>query len=98
MLKKEVLVNNKVRVTFEVSRHIWADRITLVGDFNNWDAHSHLLQQTRDDEDWHISVELEVGRSYRFRYLVDGWQWMDDDKADGYETNPYGGVDCVVYT
>jgi 1,4-alpha-glucan branching enzyme len=98
MLKKEDLGNNRVRVTFEVSRTIWADHIALVGDFNDWDTHTCSLQQTHGDEDWHISLDLEAGHSYRFRYLVDGQEWMDDDHADGYVVNPYGGVDCVVST
>jgi 1,4-alpha-glucan branching enzyme len=98
LLRKEVLDNNRVRVTFEVSRTIWADHIALVGDFNNWNTRTCFLQQTHADKDWHISLDLEAGHSYRFRYLVDGQEWMDDDHADGYEVNPYGGVDCVVST
>jgi 1,4-alpha-glucan branching enzyme len=98
MLRKEVLGDNKVRVTFEVSRTIWADHITLVGDFNDWDAHTCFLQQTYADEDWHISVDLEAGHSYCFRYLVDEQEWMDDDHADGYVVNSHGDVDCVVST
>lgn len=98
MLEKEPLVNGRVRVTFRVSRHIWADHIALVGDFNGWNTRSHFLQQTHDDEDWHISLELEADRSYRFRYIVDGEDWIDDDHADGCEPNPYGGFDSVVCT
>lgn len=98
MLEKETLENGNVRVTFRVSKHIWADCVALVGGFNDWDTHSHILRQTRDDADWHISLELEVGRSYRFRYLVNGEEWMDDDHADGYEPGPYGEVDSIVRT
>jgi hypothetical protein len=41
---------------------------------------------------------LEANNSYRFRYLVDGEEWMDDDHADGYEANVFGGFDSVVST
>jgi hypothetical protein len=44
MLEKETLDNGMVRVTFRVSYEIWADRIALVGEFNDWDA---LLHQRR---------------------------------------------------
>ena len=98
MLEKESLRNGYVRITFRVSRYIWADSIALVGDFNDWDAHSHLLHQTCGDDDWHISLVLECRRAYRFRYLVNGEEWMDDDHADDYEPNPYGGFDSVVLT
>ena len=98
MMKKETLNSGMVRVTFRVSHEIWADRIALVGEFNDWDAHLHLLRQTRADGEWHISLELEAGRSYCFRYLVNGKEWMDDDRADSYRPNAYGGFDSVVHT
>lgn len=65
---------------------------------HDWDAHLHLLRQSRDDGDWHIALELEADHSYCFRYLVDGEEWMDDDHADDYEPNAYGGFDSVVRT
>jgi len=98
MLEKEALDNGVVRVTFRVSKLLWADHIALVGEFNNWNPHSHFLKQTRDDADWHITLELKAGRSYRFRYVVDGETWIDDERADGCEPNPYGGFDSVVRT
>jgi 1,4-alpha-glucan branching enzyme len=98
MLEKESLGNGYVRITFRVSHYIWADSIALVGEFNDWDAHSHTLQRARDDGEWHISLVLGANRSYRFRYLVDGKEWMDDDHADAYEPNPFVGFDSVVST
>jgi 1,4-alpha-glucan branching enzyme len=98
MLEKEPLENGTVRVTFRVSHSIWADSVALVGEFNGWDAHSHPLHQTRDDGEWHISLVLQADKAYRFRYLVDGGEWMDDDHADGYEANAFGGFDSVVLT
>ena len=98
MLEKKSLENGYVRITFRVSHYVWADTIALVGEFNDWNEHSHLLHRTRDDGEWHISLILQVKSSYRFRYLVDGEEWMDDDHADGYEPNPFGGFDSVVLT
>ena len=98
MLEKETLEDGHVRSTFRVSHYIWADSITLVGEFNDWDVHRHPLQRTRDDGEWHISLLLEADRSYRFRYLVDGTEWMDDDHADAYEPNQFGSFDSVVET
>jgi 1,4-alpha-glucan branching enzyme len=98
MLEKERLENGRVRTTFRVSHYVWANEITLAGEFNDWNAHSHPLCRTRDDTEWHISLDLEADRSYRFRYLVDGKEWMEDDHADAYEANPFGGYDSVVFT
>jgi len=67
----------KVLVTFRISQDVWADHITLVGDFNDWNEASHPLIQTRSDPDWHITIELDTGRCYQFRYLCDGQEWGD---------------------
>jgi 1,4-alpha-glucan branching enzyme len=96
MLKKEVAGNSTMRITFRVSKQLWADQVALIGEFNNWDPHTHLLQQTHLDTDWHITLELERGHSYHFRYLVDGESWMDDDQADGYVLDAFGRIDSVV--
>ena len=98
MLEKEPLENGHVRITFRISHYIWADSVTLVGEFNGWNAHSHPLRRTRNDGEWHISLVLERNRTYRFRYLVNDEEWMDDDHADGYKPNPFGGFDSVVCT
>lgn len=98
MLEKEPLESGYVRITFRVSHHIWADSIALLGEFNDWDAHSHPLRQTRDDGEWHTALILQANKAYRFRYLVNDEEWMDDDHADAYEPNPFGGFDSVVFT
>jgi 1,4-alpha-glucan branching enzyme len=98
MLRKEPLGDGTVRVTFIVSSHLWVDHIALVGEFNDWHTASHPLQQSAGEADWHISVDLEAGRSYRFRYLLNGQEWINDDHADGYEPNRYGGTDSIVRT
>jgi 1,4-alpha-glucan branching enzyme len=98
MIEKEHMGNGLVRVTFRVSQEIWADSIALVGEFNAWDPHSLLLHQSRSDEDWTVTIDLESHRSYRFRYVVNGKEWMDDDHCDGCELNVYGTFDSVVCT
>ncbi|MGC9360125.1 MAG: isoamylase early set domain-containing protein, partial [Anaerolineae bacterium] len=61
----------KVRVTFRLPSTIWAESVHLVGDFNDWSRTSHPLRRTRDGE-WEISLQLEEGKTYQFRYLVNG--------------------------
>ncbi len=85
------------RVTFTLPNSMWADVVNLVGDFNEWNRASHPLRRDRDGR-WTITVDLELGRAYQFRYLRDGQDWMDDDQADCYVHNRYGSDNFVVVT
>lgn len=85
------------RVTFSLPDSIWADRITLVGDFNCWDTRSHPLSRTRTGT-WFITVDLEARRACQFRYLRGDDQWMNDQEADAHVHNIYGTDNFVVIT
>lgn len=96
MIRKRRSANEgKVMVSFEIPGTVWAERINLAGDFNNWDRESLPFRRNRAG-DWQIELELEAGRAYRFRYLFDGEQWRDDWQADRYEPNPHGSYDSIV--
>jgi hypothetical protein len=43
-------------------------------------------------------VELAPGTSYRFRYLVNGAEWHNDEAADGYVANGFASEDSLVRT
>lgn len=83
-----------VRVVFELPSCVWADRIYLTGEFNNWNETSHPLRQSRSGV-WQAAVDLPAGRSYQFRYVVDG-QWRTDSHADGFVDNGYGSQNSIV--
>jgi 1,4-alpha-glucan branching enzyme len=85
------------QVTFTLPNSIWADTIYLVGDFNGWNSKSHPFRRDHEGR-WVLSVELEVGRAYQFRYLRDGVGWMSDMQADACVPNPFGHATFVVVT
>ncbi|MCZ7571074.1 MAG: isoamylase early set domain-containing protein [Ardenticatenaceae bacterium] len=89
---------NKVLVIFELPASLWVQQIHLVGDFNGWDPASHALMQRRTDGVWEITLELDAGRRYQFRYLLDDHTWCNDGCADDYVPNAYGGHNSVVVT
>ena len=66
--------------------------------FNDWDNFAHPLKQGRSNDEWVVTLELDVGRAYQFRYLVNGVDWHNDWKADDYVPNPFGGDNSVVKT
>ncbi len=86
--------SNHVRVVFELPSCIWADRIFLVGDFNQWSKNATPLRQDRDGV-WRATVDLLAGSRHEFRYMIDG-QWKTDSHADGFATNTYGTENSVV--
>ena len=99
MISKTIIDTDKgqvARVTFTLPDSIWANSIYLVGDFNGWNETLHPLQHTREGS-WMITLDLELGRSYQFRYRVDG-EWMNDGQADAYVQNPYGSYNFVITT
>ena len=89
----------RLLVTFQLPGSIWAESVHLVGDFNGWNRHSHPLVHSRDgDSMWEITLELEAGKTYQFRYLVNGRDWQNDWNADRYVSNPFGGDNSVLET
>jgi 1,4-alpha-glucan branching enzyme len=97
MIKKEhVKKTGLVRVTFELPSTMWAERVNLVGEFNDWDTAATPMTHDRSDANWKASIMLEPGRRYRFRYLLDGKEWLNDWHADDHVENPYGSYDSVV--
>ncbi|MBI1802824.1 MAG: isoamylase early set domain-containing protein [Chloroflexi bacterium] len=98
MIRKQILPDAKVAVTFEMPASIWADTIHLVGDFNEWNRASHPLRQRHSDGIWEINLVLDAGREYQYRYLVNATDWHTDWQADRATPNPYGSENSVVVT
>ncbi|ACL24567.1 isoamylase early set domain-containing protein [Chloroflexus aggregans] len=96
MITKRLGPAGKVRVTFSLPAALWADTIYLVGDFNGWNRHATPLRAT--EHGWMVTLDLEAGRTYQYRYLVNDNEWHNDWNADGYVPNPYGGDNSVVDT
>ncbi len=73
-----------------------AEKVSLMGDFNNWDEQATPLDQLKSGE-YKTILELEPGKEYQFKYLINGEKWENDWDADKYVPNPYGdGENSVV--
>lgn len=94
MVQKEYSkIGDSVKVVFELPSDVEGKTVYLVGDFNDWKP---VQQMERAGECWHCAIELEPGREYQFRYLVDGETWLNDPAADKYVPNPFGSENSVV--
>lgn len=92
--KSQSTVPGRVHVVFELPSCIWADKICVTGDFNDWDENSVPMRQSRNGL-WRAELDLQSGKRYEFRYVIDG-HWQTDYHADGFSTNAYGEDNSVV--
>lgn len=98
MIKKRVLKSKAVtKVTFVLPEDIRAETCHLVGDFNDWDETATPMTRRKNGR-FTVTLDLETGQEYQFRYLVDGAEWHNDWNADQYVPNPFTGDNSVVVT
>ncbi|MBN2298235.1 MAG: isoamylase early set domain-containing protein [Deltaproteobacteria bacterium] len=97
-IKKQYLKSKPVcKVTFTLNKHMTgsAGRVFLVGEFNDWDTQALPMKPVKDGV-FNLTVNLEKGHEYQFRYLLDGDTWENDDCADKYVRTPFGDSDNSV--
>lgn len=98
MLKREPIKNSQqVKVTFVIPHNAEQARVSVVGDFNNWDPSATPLVK-RANNTRSASVTLDAGQRYRFRYYSADDQWFNDEAADGYEPSEHGSENCILLT
>lgn len=85
------------KVTFELPLEatMGVKKVALVGDFNNWDINSQVLSKNKEGQ-FAITIALEQGHEYQFRYLMDDSRWENDWAADKYLPSSFGNADNSV--
>ena len=84
----------QLKVTFAIPADAVDGNVAVVGDFNGWDPTIHPLHRC---EDWlKVSVVLEPGERYRFRYLAEGGRWFNDPEVGLYEPNGMGDDNSLL--
>jgi 1,4-alpha-glucan branching enzyme len=97
MIKKQFLKSKPVcKATFTLPAEAApeAKTVEILGDFNNWKEGVEMKKQKNGI--FKAIVELEAGKEYQFRYLIDGETWENDWEADKYVSTPYGTENSVV--
>jgi len=83
-IKKQVLKNKNVaKITFNLNKEEvgTAEKIAILGDFNNWNPESNQMEKLKNGN-FKTLIELETGKEYQFRYLIDNQNWLNDIEAD----------------
>ena len=85
----------KVTFTLPVEAVNGGKDVRILGDFNQW-SWENGFQMKAGKSEFSTAVELEAGRDYQFRYLIDNHIWENDWKADRYEPAAFGEYNSVV--
>jgi predicted flap endonuclease-1-like 5' DNA nuclease len=92
------MLKNK-KVTFILPAEIVANAShgLLLGEFNNWEKESGFSLKKGKDGSMKATIELEAGKSYEYRYLLDGGRWENDQTAEQYaHVQGLEVVNCVI--
>lgn len=98
MITKKYLKSKPVaKVTFSLAKKEaqGAEKVALAGDFNNWSTTDLELKKNKSGK-FSVTVDLEQGKSYEFRYVLDDQYWENDPKADAYTPNNSTGDENSV--
>jgi hypothetical protein len=71
-----------------------AESVSLVGDFNDWDARLTPMRAVRDGRLWTVTIPLTAGR-HRYAFLVNGARWLADPSAPRAQDD-FGSPSSVV--
>jgi anti-sigma factor RsiW len=71
-----------------------ASRVSLVGDFNGWDATRTPMSRDPKTGDWTVALPLNAGR-YVYAFVVDGTTWANDPSAPLAPDDGFGHASSV---
>ncbi len=92
MIERRPMGDGQVELTFRLPADHPADPVGVAGEFNDW-----VISPLAD-----VGGKLEAttivadGRRYEFRYRTADGRWFNDEEADDYVPNEFGGMNCVV--
>lgn len=83
-IKKQFLKSKPFcKVTFKVGKELAenAETVKVVGDFNAWNTDVEPMKKLKNGSFTQV-INLEVGKEYQFRYLINGSAWANEKEAD----------------
>lgn len=98
MLKKSYSKTKPVcKVTFSLPLEAakgGAD-VRVLGDFNDW-SWENGYRMVVGEKEFTAMAEIDSGRDYEFRYLIDNHIWENDWQADAYVAAAFGASNSVL--
>jgi hypothetical protein len=82
-------------VRFEIAVPPGAGGVSVVGDFNGWDAEATPMQREAATGAWTVEVPLTPGR-HVYAFVIDGTRWVVDPLAPQVPDAGFGPANAVV--
>lgn len=81
--KKALKSKAVTKVTFNADKEVvnGANSVAVVGEFNNWNPEANPMTALKTGG-FKTTIDLEQGKEYQFRYLIDGEKWVNEPNAD----------------
>ena len=93
-IKKQFLKSKPVcKVTFTIPADE-AKKVAVLGCFNEWNEKAAPLKKLKNGS-FKGSLDLDAGKSYEFKYLIDG-TYINEQEADGLVWNDFAGAENSV--
>lgn len=95
--KRYVKTRGISKVTFRLPAEAAVDarQVALVGDFNDWNPDATPMIRLKNGEH-KVTLDLEPGREYGYRFLIDGEVWENDWEADKYAPSGFSDAENSV--
>ncbi len=94
MLKIQSAGDSTAKVTFALPTADVAGNVSVLGDFNGWDAAAHPLKK-RSNGTRSVTLELPIGE-YRFKYCTEAGEWFCDPQVNDLELNEFNTENSVL--
>ena len=94
MIEQVAVGTSDVELHFILPADHPARPVGVAGDFNEWDWTQTLFEERAEMVE--AVVTVSNGRQYQFRYRGDNGTRFNDDRADDYVPNEFGGVNCLI--
>lgn len=90
-IKKQYLKDNGVcKITFMLNEKAKSiENVRITGDFNNWDRSGEPMKRLKSGG-FTQTMDLDAGKSYQFRYLINDSVWANEPESDELVPNGFG--------
>jgi len=95
LIKNYTATGKKCRVTFHCPNLEQAVSAALAGEFNDWSITATPMRQLKNGC-FSVTVTLDAGKEYSFRYVLNKQIWINDPAADKYVINEFGEENSVI--